>query len=67
VGSEAAQNELGFFSSLRRTKVPVSTRESVSWTHSSSEPVHQWMLSGWVSSAISVTQLRIPWWVVGAL
>src|SRR5512144_19434 len=67
VGSEAAQNELGFFSSLRRTKVPVSTSESVSSTHSSSDPVHQWTLSGWVSFATSLTQSRMPWWVVGAL
>src|SRR3954449_10630632 len=61
VGSEAAQNELGFFSSFRRTKVPLATRGSVVSFHSSSEPVHQWMRSGWVSSATSSTQERIPW------
>ena len=38
----------------------------MSSVHSSSEPVHQWMLSGWVSSATSLTKSRMPWWVVGA-
>ena len=67
VGSEAAWNELGITSGLRRVKVPVASRAAVSCAHSSSEPVHQWMESGWVSSAISETQARIPSWVVGAV
>ena len=53
-------------SGFSRVNVPVDSRASVSWSHSSSEPVHQWMSSGWVSSAISLTQLRMPSWVVGA-
>ncbi|MET3961762.1 hypothetical protein ABIE44_001696 [Marmoricola sp. OAE513] len=48
-------------------KVPVPTRKLVSSVHSSSEPVHQWMASGWVSSAISETQARMSSRVVGAV
>src|SRR6478736_7565867 len=66
VGSEAAWKELGFFSGSRRVKVPVATSASVISTHSSSEPVHQWMRSGVVSSATSLTKARMPSWVVGA-
>ena len=66
VGSDAAWNEFGITSGLRRVNVPVASREAVSSAHSSSEPVHQWMRSGWVSSATSVTQARMPAWVVGA-
>ena len=67
MGSDAAWNEFGFFSGSSRVKVPVDTRKSVSSVHSSGEPVHQCTRSGWVSSAISVTQDRMPSWVVGAL
>src|SRR3954453_3583706 len=67
VGSEAQWNELGFLVSSRRVKVPVATSASVSSVHSSSEPVHQWTSRGRVSSAISLTQLRIASWVVGAV
>src|SRR5680860_1467103 len=49
------------------SNVPDATRALVSSTHSSSDPVHQWILAGWVSSATSATQSRIPWWAVGAL
>src|SRR3712207_3378289 len=65
VASEAAQNEFGFFVSSRRTNVPVATSESVSSTHSSSDPVHQCTRSGWVSSATSRTQESTPSCVVG--
>jgi hypothetical protein len=34
VGSEAHQNELGFLAGSRRTRVPTSTRASVSLAHS---------------------------------
>ncbi len=64
VGSEAAWKELGFFAGFSRVNVPVATRASVSSVHSSSEPVHQWIRSGWVSAAISSTKSRMPWWVV---
>ena len=50
---------------LSRVKVPVETRASVSSAHSSSEPVHQWIRSGWVIAATSSTKSRMPWWVVG--
>src|SRR5215217_9103334 len=53
-GSEAHQNELGFFSS--RVKVPAATSLSVSRLHSSSLPSTQTTSSGVVSSAISRTQ-----------
>ena len=53
-------------SGFSRVNVPVDSRARVSCSHSSSDPVHQWMSSGWVSSAISLTQLRMPSWVVGA-
>src|SRR5690349_19063402 len=62
-GSEAHQNELGFFS--RRTNVPASTSCAVSRSHSSSLPSTQTTRSGVVSSAISLTQLSRRAWVVG--
>src|SRR4051794_10914696 len=65
VGSEAAWKEFGLMAGFSRVKVPVATRASVSCAHSSSEPVHQWMRSGWVIAATSWTKWRIPWWVVG--
>ncbi len=40
---------------------------SQSWSYSSAEPSHQWMASGWVSSATSSTQASSRWWVVGAV
>src|SRR6266536_2312732 len=64
-GSEAAQNEFGFF--FNRVKVPVSTSWSVNRVHSSSEPVTQTTSSGVVSSATSRTQERSRSCVVGAL
>ena len=67
VGSEAQWNELGFLVSSSRVNVPVATSASVSSVHSSSEPVHHRTSRGWVSSAISLTQLRIPSCVVGAV
>src|SRR5690606_6002192 len=48
--------ELGFLS--RRTKVPASTRRSVSRFHSSCDPSHQTTWSGVVSSATSRTHAR---------
>jgi hypothetical protein len=63
-GSEAAQNEFGFFSS--RVNVPVATSSSVSRVHSSSEPSAQTTWSGVVSSATSRTQERSRSCVVGA-
>ncbi|CAM5738745.1 hypothetical protein SHIRM173S_04714 [Streptomyces hirsutus] len=52
-------------SSLRN--VPLSTSSSLSRWYSASEPSHQTTWSGWVSSAISLTQEMSPWWVVGTL
>ena len=52
-------------SGLSWTKVPVETSASVSSVHSASEPVHQWMRSGLVIAATSLTKSRMPWWVVG--
>jgi hypothetical protein len=65
-GSVRAQNELGRFSSSRRTNVPVSTSWSVSRRHSSVEPSHQTTASGVVSSATSWTQASSLAWRVGA-
>src|SRR5512132_3155276 len=55
-GSLRARNELGLASGLSRINVPVSTRVSVSCAHSASEPSHQQIASGSVSSATSATQ-----------
>jgi hypothetical protein len=63
-GSEAHQNELGFLRS--GTRVPASTSLSVSRCHSSSEPSHQTIRSGWVSSATSRTQASRRLCEVGA-
>ena len=49
-----------------RLTVPVATSASVSSVHSSSEPVHQWIRSGVVIAATSLTKSRMPWCVVGA-
>ena len=57
VGSEAHQNEFGFLSGLSRTNVPFSTSRSVMRVHSSGEPSTHSIRSGWVSSAVSRTQL----------
>ncbi len=61
VGSVRAWNELGLMLGFSRVNVPEATRASVSWVHSSSDPVHQWMLSGVVSAATSSTKSRMPW------
>src|SRR5881409_2568902 len=45
-GSDAAQNELSFFSWLSLTNVPASTSLLVMRSHSSSDPSHQTMRSG---------------------
>ena len=42
--------------SFRRSKVPASTSDCASRSYSSAEPSHQWIESGWVSSATSSTQ-----------
>ena len=42
--------------SERRSKVPASTSSWQRRSYSSAEPSHQWIASGWVSSAISSTQ-----------
>src|SRR3954466_5405485 len=65
LGSEAHQNELGFFS--RRVKVPASTSFWVSRSHSSSLPSTQTTSSGVVSSAISCTQASSRGCAVGAV
>src|SRR3954468_3171898 len=64
LGSEAHQNELGFFA--RRVKVPASTSFCVSRSHSSSLPSTHTTWSGVVSSAISRTQASSRECVVGA-
>src|SRR5918993_826813 len=56
VGSDAHQNELGFFSGSSRVKVPCWTNRSVIRVHSSGEPSHHSIRSGVVSSATSRTQ-----------
>src|SRR5215213_2762160 len=58
VGSEAHQNELGFFCSSSRVNVPASTSRSVIRVHSAGEPSHHATRSGRVSSATSSTQAR---------
>src|SRR3954470_13552949 len=65
LGSEAHQNEFGFFA--RRVKVPASTSFPVSRSHSSSLPSTQTTSSGVVSSAISRTHPSSRACVVGAL
>ena len=50
----------GFFAGSRRVNVPLATSASVSSTHSSSEPVHQWIRSGVVIAATSETKSRMP-------
>ena len=47
-------------SGLSWMNVPVETRASVSSVHSSSEPVHQWIRSGVVIAATSLTKSRMP-------
>lgn len=64
LGSEAAQNEFGFFAS--RTSVPAATRWVVNSRHSSSDPSHQYTRSGVVSAATSRTHSSRSAWVVGA-
>ncbi len=65
-GSETAQNELGFFSSLSRRKVPAFTRSVVTRSHSASEPSHHTTRSGSMSSAVSRTQVSRRALLVGA-
>ena len=64
-GSEAAQNELGFFSSFSLTKVPASTSCGVTRSHSSAEPSHHTTRSGMVRSATSRTQVSSRSFSVG--
>ena len=65
-GSEAAQNEFGFFDSFSLTKVPASTSCVVMRSHSSSDPSHHTTRSGVVSSATSRTQDSSSAFAVGA-
>src|SRR5215470_8966382 len=67
LGSEAHQNEFGFFVGSSRTRVPAATSSSVSRSHSSGEPSHHTTRSGRVSSATSATQDSSLPLVVGAL
>src|SRR5690606_13254010 len=53
LGSEAAWKLLGRLA--RRVNVPCSTRRLVRRTHSSSEPSHHSIRSGWVRAAICLT------------
>jgi hypothetical protein len=64
LGSEAHQNEFGFFDN--RTTTPAFTRLTISHRHSSTEPSHHTIRSGSVSSATSRTQLNSLAFVVGA-
>ncbi len=52
--------------SERRSKVPASIRVWARESYSSAEPSHQWTESGWVSAAISPTQVRSLAWVVSS-
>jgi len=63
-GSEAHQNEFGFFDN--RVNVPAASSFRVSRFHSASEPSHQTTSSGVVSSATSWTHDKSLVWVVGA-
>ena len=65
-GSEAAQNELGFFASFSLTNVPAATSCEVTRSHSSSYPSHHTTRSGVVSSATSCTQASNTVFPVGA-
>ena len=67
LGSEAHQNEFGFFASSSLTRVPAATSSVVSRVHSSSDPSHHTTRSGWVSSATSVTHAVSRAWLVGAV
>ena len=60
MGSVRAWKLFGFFAGSRRVNVPLATSASVSSTHSSSEPVHQWIRSGVVIAATSETKSRMP-------
>ena len=66
-GSESARYEFGRLASLRRSNVPASTSRCASRSYSSAEPSHQWIASGWVSSATSSTQRSSFLFVVRAL
>ena len=63
-GSDAAQKEFGLAAS--RTNVPASTRLVVTRSHSSSDPSHQTIRSGVVSSATSRTHDSRRAFAVGA-
>lgn len=65
-GSENAAKEFGKSGLVSRVRVPASTSSSVSRVCSSSDPSTQWMRSGVVSWAISVTKSRSLWLSVGA-
>jgi len=56
-GSERARKLLGRFSGFNLMKVPESTISWFNRSRSSTEPSHQWMASGLVSSATPVTQV----------
>ncbi len=60
VGSVRAWKEFGLMLGFSCVNVPEATRALVSSVHSSSEPVHQWMRSGCVIAATSVTKSRMP-------
>ena len=59
-GLEWARYELGRLASESFSNVPPSTSCWARESYSSDEPSHQWIESGWVSSAISSTQ-EISW------
>src|SRR5690606_12367269 len=64
LGSEAAWKLLGRLA--RRVNVPCSTRRLVRRTHSSSEPSHHSIRSGWVRAAICLTHETNSALLVGA-
>ena len=66
-GSERARYEFGRLASESFSNVPASTSASQRLSYSSALPSHQWIESGWVSSATSSTHSRSFSWVVGAL
>ena len=65
-GSVRAQNELGFFSGLSRTRVPASTSSSVRRCHSSSEPSTRRPGRGWSVRRPHGPRRAVCGWDVGA-
>ena len=54
-GSVRARKLFGRSSGFKRIKVPLDTSNSLSFSHSASEPLHQTTSLGWVSFAVSAT------------